>query len=115
MTISSSKPTQFLRSSHSALGADVGLSASSAGCLLVGRTSMLLPPPRPSSSHTRISSPRVLMLTALPRGVISASEMPDVWPQRRIPRDSDRDIAVEVQRYRTRVLSGSVARRYGWL
>jgi hypothetical protein len=53
------------------------------------------------------------MLTALPRGVISASDMPDVCPQRRIPGERLSEEAVDVHRWRMSVLSGSVARRYG--
>jgi hypothetical protein len=68
---------------------------------------------RPSSSHTRISSPRALTLTAFPRVVISASDIPEVWPQRRMPGEMVRAVVVVVQRCRRRVLSGSVARRYG--
>lgn len=59
---------------------------------------LLTPLGRPSSSHTRISSPRELTLTAFPRAVISASLMPEVWPQSRMPGEMDRVVEVEVQR-----------------
>jgi hypothetical protein len=67
----------------------------------------------PSSSHTRNSLPRVLTLTALPLGVISAEETEDVWPHSFIPGVIVREEAVEVQRYRVSVLSRCVARMYG--
>ena len=92
ITISSSKPTQFRRSSHwtsrfsCIMHSDV---SSLPAVLVVGRTSMLRPFVRPSSSHTRISSPRQLTLTAFPRAVISASLIPEVWPQSRMPGDID--------------------------
>ena len=105
ITISSSNPTQFRRSSHSA-----SLPSSCSG-----RTSTLMPPnrlvDRPSSSHTRISSPILLTLTALPREVISASLMPEVWPQRRMLGDIVSDDVVDLQSHRTSVLSGRAARR----
>jgi hypothetical protein len=68
----------------------------------------------PSSSHTRNSLPRVLTLTALPRGVISALDTDDVWPQSFVPGVMERFVEVEVHRYNVRVLSGCVAKIYGW-
>ena len=72
--------------------------------------STLLPSALPSNSQTRTSSPRQLTLTALPRAVISASLMPDVWPQSLMPGDMESDDAFDVQRYSMSVLSGRVAR-----
>lgn len=57
-----------------------------------------LPPSPPSNSHTLNSLPRVETLTALPRGVISADDTDEVWPQSFVPDVMLSVEAVDVQR-----------------
>src|SRR6266536_1980249 len=98
MTISSSNPTQRLLASDSSLCLSISLTMPSLSSSLdSGRILTLLSDNRvsfviflfelgvdldaespPSSSHTRNSLPRVLTLTALPRGVISAEDTEEV-------------------------------------